>query len=70
MKSTNTSAEKRFNRFFVLVLLLAALTVLLTFTTNYVARQKAAEQQLQDSTRAALPQPDAASADTLDAVRN
>ncbi len=40
-------AGKRFNRFFVIILIIAALTAVLTFTTNQIAREKEA---VQDST--------------------
>ena len=41
-------SEKRFDRFFIIILIIAFLTVILTFTTTQIAKE---EQAAQDSVK-------------------
>lgn len=44
-----TKSEKRFDRFFVIIIVVSLLTIVLTYSTTHIAKQKQLEDQL-DST--------------------
>lgn len=45
--TNDTKSKKRFDRFFVIILIIAALTALLTFSTTHIAREKQTIEQKQ-----------------------